>query len=333
MSRVDSSNEKHTAQIEGHGGDLSTQYGGGHIGSWVGYLPESWVPYVQLARLSPPAGLFLIYFPHIFGVVNSAIVQRSPNTDVFYTCVLLLGGSFFFSNAAHSWNDLIDAPFDRQVTRTRKRPIARGAISSRGAFVFTVSQALCASVFLLILPPGTALNTAPNMIGTAYYPWAKRHTNMAQMVLGLCLAWGVIVGASATGVDPWSSSSTLSLFLACISWTGIYDTIYAHQDLQDDVKVGLKSFAVLFRERAKLLLWFLLGCMAAALFACGYFGGMGRQYYIVAPGGCLVSIGVMIGSVDLGSSSSCWWWFRYGFWLPAWSILVGLIFEYLRVLS
>ncbi|KAI1398497.1 UbiA prenyltransferase [Hypoxylon fuscum] len=325
---------------------LAQQYGGGHAGGWVGRLPSSWVPYVQLARLSPPAALFLIYFPHFFGIILAAIIQRSPVSQVLRIGLIMFGGSFFFSNAAHGWNDLIDAPIDKAIARTSKRPIPRGAITPRAAFIFTATQAIGAAAFLLLMPSGSAIYAIPNIIGTWYYPWAKRHTNFAQLVLGFCLAWGIIMGSCAMGLKPftggpfggaggkqifWAEPSTASLFLASILWTVIYDSIYAHQDVKDDIKVGLKSIAVLFMDHTKPLLWLLLGCMVALLYTCGNLLNMSIPFYVIAGGGCLLSLGAMIANVELKDSASCWWWFRYGFWLAGGAIAGGLVSEYVLI--
>ncbi|KAI1125847.1 UbiA prenyltransferase family-domain-containing protein [Nemania abortiva] len=324
---------------------LAQQYGGSHSGGWVGRLPASWVPYVQLARLSPPAALFLIYFPHFFGIILAALIQRSSSADVLRAGLIMFGGSFFFSNAAHGWNDLVDAPIDQAISRTSKRPIPRGAITPRAAFVFTVSQGAGAALFLLFMPSGSAIYAVPNIIGTIYYPWAKRHTNFAQLVLGWCLAWGIVMGSCAMGLKPftggpfgdepfwqekiWVQPAVACIFFASILWTIIYDTIYAHQDLKDDLKVGVKSIAVLFRDWTKVLLWLVLGCMIALLFMAGLLERMGWQYYIIAAGGSAVSLGAMIANVELKDSASCWWWFRYGFWLAGSAIAGGLFSEYL----
>ncbi|KAI1368144.1 UbiA prenyltransferase family-domain-containing protein [Xylaria arbuscula] len=324
---------------------LAQQYGGHHSGGWVGRLPVSWVPYIQLARLSPPAALFLIYFPHFFGIVLAALIQRSSASEVLRAGLVMFGGSFFFSNAAHGWNDLVDAPIDQAIARTSKRPIPRGAITPRAAFIFTISQGIGAALFLLLMPSGSAIYAVPNIIGTIYYPWAKRHTNFAQLVLGWCLAWGIIMGSCSMGLKPftggpfgydsntyaavWVQPSIACVFFASILWTIIYDTIYAHQDLKDDLKVGVKSIAVLFRDQTKVLLWLVLGCMIALLFMAGLLEQMGWQYYFIAAGGSAISLGAMISNVELKDSASCWWWFRYGFWLAGSAIAGGLFSEYL----
>ncbi|KAI1827531.1 UbiA prenyltransferase family-domain-containing protein [Xylaria intraflava] len=323
--------------------ELSKQYGGIHEGLWVGRLPASWVPYIQLARLSPPAALFIIFFPHFFGIVAAALIQRSPAAEVMRASFIMLGGSFFFSNAAHGWNDLIDAPIDQAVARTSKRPIARGAITPRAALIFVISQALGAALFLLLMPSGSAIYTLPNIIGTTYYPWAKRHTNFPQLVLGCCLAWGIVVGSCAMGLKPftggpfgngvstkgvWVQPTVASIFFASMLWTIIYDTIYAHQDRKDDLKVGVKSLAVLLGDLTKVFLWLVLGCMVALISIAGAFEQMGWQYYVIAGGGSALSLGAMISQVELKNSASCWWWFRHGFWLAGSAIAGGLLSEY-----
>lgn len=322
---------------------LSKQYGGNHAGGWVGRLPASWVPYIQLARLSPPAALFLIYFPHFFGIILAALIQRSSAAEVLRAGVIMFGGSFFFSNAAHGWNDLVDAPIDQAIARTSKRPIPRGAITPRAALAFTLSQGVGAALFLLFMPSGSAIYAVPNIIGTVYYPYAKRHTNLTQFVLGWCLAWGIVMGACAMGLRPftggpfgaeslawekvWVQPSVACIFFASVLWTIIYDTIYAHQDLKDDLKVGVKSIAVLFRDHTKVFLWLVLGCMLALLCMAGVLERMGGQYYVIAAGGSAVSLGTMIANVELKDSASCWWWFRYGFWLAGSAIAGGLLSE------
>ena len=319
-------------------------YGGNHKSGWLALLPDSCLPYVQLARLSPPAGLFLIYFPHLFGILHAAILERTPLSLLLQRSAFIFGGSFFVSNAIHIWNDLIDAPLDALVERTRNRPIPRGAVSPFAATVFTATQAVGAALFLPYFPSGffqSALYAMPSIIGWTYYPWAKRHTNFPQFVLGFCLAWGVFMGSLAINLEPFAMGlfgdgvkphvdySTLCLFLAGILWTMIYDTIYAHQDLQDDVKAGIKSIAVLYRDRTKNLLWQLLACMTVSLLTCGWLSEMGVMYYVIAVGGTLMTLGSMIAKVDLKNSESCWWWFGNGFWFTGGSIGGALLVEYL----
>lgn len=313
---------------------LAQQYGGMHAGSWVDALPASWVPYVQLSRLSPPAGLFIIFFPHCFGVLHAASVHGQVAAHVSRVCLVLLIGSFFCNNASHAWNDLVDAPIDRRIARTRSRPIPRGAITPQAAFVFTVSQAVCAAACLLLLPMDTAKATIPTIVGTVYYPYAKRHLPCPQLVLGFCLTWGIMVGSSAMGVpEPWTDMSTVLLTIASILWVVIFDTIYAHQDVVDDRKTGVKSTAVLFGSYTRPILWVLFLCMSICLGVSGYIAGMGLPYFTLSVGGCVKSVGFMIAKVDLGNPSSCWLWFSKGFWITGAAISGGLLAEYVLTLN
>lgn len=316
---------------------LRSQYGGNNKPA-ISFLPESWHPYIQLARLFPPAGLFLIYFPHLFGILHAAIRTNAHPLSVLQAGGLLLGGSFFFSNAAHTWNDLIDAELDAKVTRTSKRPIPRGAVSKWAAFFFALTQGILAACFLAGLPAGFSTGMAyalPNILATLYYPFAKRHTHLPQLVLGACLAWGAVMGELSLDVQAFTYSrpvkvdfSVVYLFLASVLWTVIYDTLYAHQDLQADLQVGIKSLAVLFQGRTKMLLWPLLAGMATMLVMCGQASGLGAVYYIVAVGGAIGSLFAMILMVDLKNTQNCWWWFSKGFWSVGAAVTCGLLGEY-----
>ncbi|KAH7325587.1 UbiA prenyltransferase family [Stachybotrys elegans] len=308
---------------------LSQQYGGSHGGGWVSRLPSLWIPYVQLARLSPPAAILLIYIPHVLGLLHAASIQRSSLAEILRSSGWLFVGTVFFSNAAHAWNDLIDSPFDKLVARTKTRPIPRGAISEKNAFIFATVQAIGAALVLLAFPSMTGKWAIPNIFASTYYPWAKRHTHGAQLVLGFCLGWGVIVGATTVNVDPSTDTSTIFLFVACLLWTGIYDTIYAHQDYKDDMKLGLKSLATLLgKKHTKAVLYLFLVIMLGSLAQCGILHEAMWPYHCLAVGGSLVSLGTMITYVQLENPKSCWKWFSTGFWGTGGSIAAGLIAQY-----
>ncbi|KAF2728580.1 UbiA-domain-containing protein [Polyplosphaeria fusca] len=305
-------------------------WNGEYVEAWVRLLPASWTPYIQLARLSPPVPLLLIFFPHLFGVAHAAFTQQAPLEDVLRASGLLFAGSFFFSNAIHGWNDLIDAPIDKLIPRTQNRPIVRGAISPRAAFIFTVSQAALGAVFLPLLSDDAPLCVVPSIIANFYYPFAKRHTYFPQVVLGVCLQWAVILGSCAMGVQSaWTDPSVLCLFFACLLWTVVYDTVYGYQDYYEDIKHGVKSTAVLFGSWGKVILWLMSNTVAGLLVASGYLADMGPIYFTIAVGGTFTSLNVMMAKVNLQSPESCSWWFAYGFWGPAISIYSGLLSQYL----
>ncbi|KAL3491657.1 UbiA prenyltransferase family [Aspergillus germanicus] len=245
----------------------------------LSWLPSSWIPYIQPARLSPPAGLFLIYFPHVFGLLHAALHLSTPVADI------LRAGA----------NDPIDAPIDALVTRTKNRPIPRGAVSPTAALVYTVTQVIGAAFFLPFFPhPCAWLYALPSIVCWTYYPYAKRHTNYPQVVLGLCLAWG---GFSLTNLLAGSfhlNPAILSLVAANIVWTVIYDTVYAHQDVEDDLKAGIKRIVVLWRQQTKVLLWGSWVALGVLLSYCGYVSGLGLFYYGIAVLGATSSLGRMM---------------------------------------
>lgn len=305
-------------------------FDGNHAGAWVDLLPSSWKPYIQLARLSPPVPILIIYCPHLFGLVHAAAVQKTPLPDVIRIAFTLFSGSVFFCNAIHAWNDLVDYPLDAKVPRTRNRPIPRGAISPRAAFVFTASQALMALCFFFFLPVDAAWSAIPSAVFNFYYPYSKRHTKIPQLFLGVALQWAVVIGSTAMGVErAWSDASVLSLFFASFTWTIVYDTVYGFQDYEADVRLGVGNTAVLFgKANGKLVLWVLSQVIVLLLFASGYFAEMSPVYTVIAVGGTFLSLNFMVVEVDLESPESCGWWFGYFFLVPAAFISLGLLGEY-----
>ncbi|CAK48754.1 UbiA-domain-containing protein [Aspergillus niger ATCC 13496] len=285
---------------------VEAQYGGNDKSGVLQVFPSAWLPYLQLVRLWPPAALLLIFFPHAFGILHAAIETQAPAGYVLRTSITIFGGCFFFSNAAHTWNDLIDAPLDAQVERTRKRPIPRGSITPKAAILFGATQVLSSVIFLACMPLGlwtSGLYALPNIISTTYYPFAKRHTRFPQLVLGFCLAWGVVMGELAMGVQPLAyfpdaagvtvDASAIFLVTGTALWVLIYDTIYAHQDLQADLKVGIKSLAVLLQDRTKAVLWPVLLLMTGLLVEAGRASGLGTSYHLFTVGGASLSLGLM----------------------------------------
>jgi 4-hydroxybenzoate polyprenyltransferase len=232
---------------------------------------------------------------------------------------------------------VLTAPLDALVERTRNRPIPRGAVSTNAALLYAASQAALAVACLGWIPRDWTVGAAwalPGAAGWAYYPYAKRHTHFPQVVLGACIAWGAVMGFLATGTDPFDPTvraANVCLVLANVVWSMVYDTIYAVQDVEDDVKHGIGSLAVRFRGREKALLWRLVGLMTGLLVAVGGCSGLGLGYYAVAVGGSGLSLGSMVANVNLKDKQSCWWWFSVGFWFAGGAIGGGLLADYLMV--
>lgn len=230
-------------------------------------------------------------------------------------------------------NDLWDRKLDPHVRRTRLRPIARGAISPRSALIFTMAQLLVGLGVLVQFPQNCLWYGIPSLLLVATYPLAKRVTYYPQFVLGLTFSWGAIMGFPALGVDLLNNHdafmAAMYLYLSNVAWVVLYDTIYAHMDVKDDQKAGIKSIAVKHERNTKSVMAGLAAVQTILLVAAGNAAGAGPIFYIGSCGSTLTTLGTMIYRVSLQSESNCWWWFRYGCLLTGGGISIGLLGEYL----
>lgn len=303
----------------------------------VSWLPPSWVPYAELMRLQKPAGYYAFYLPHLFGTLYAAILLYPVPDPLQLLRVNLLFaiGSLLLRGAACTWNDTLDAPYDRLVVRCRHRPIARNAISPTTANIFTLAQSLIGAAILYQLPSACWLPATALVITLGLYPFAKRVTNYPQVVLGFSLALGQLVGAAGMGLDLLHearnemAAGMRCLYLSNVVNAIIYDAVYAHQDLKDDIKAGVKSVAVAWRERTKPILCFLSAVEVGLIGVTGYELGLGIIYFVCAVGGTASVLGLMIWSVKLDVSSDCGRWFKWTIWLTGGTLSSGLLAEYL----
>ena len=191
---------------------------------------------------------------------------------------------------------------------------------------------------LSLLPTQCTYYAIPLIVLLGLYPFAKRVTNYPQVVLGFPVAWGLIMGSTALGVDPFGSPSAVMVATGCfyasnIAWTIIYDTIYAHQDVKDDAKAGVKSIAVRHKDSTKLLLSGLAVAQVSLLTATGVLTGAGPVYFAGTCGSAAASLAIMISKVDLEKPSDCSWWFVNGTWFVGLGVAGGLFGEYIGRLS
>ena len=288
-------------------------------------------------RLHKPAGYYAFYFPHFFGTLYAAsILDPLPDLlQLLRVNFLFATGSLLLRGAACTWNDTLDAPYDRLVARCRHRPVARNAISPETAHIFTLAQSLAGATILYQLPSTCWFPAMFLVIMLGLYPFAKRVTNYPQVVLGFSLALGQLVGAAGMGLDPWLETRDEviagmgCLYLSNVVNAIIYDAIYAHQDLKDDVKAGVKSVAVAWRERTKPVICFLSAVEVGLIDATGYQLGLGIIYFAFAVVGTASVLGLMIWSVKLDVPSDCWRWFKWTIWLTGGALSSGLLAEYL----
>lgn len=240
---------------------------------WVARLPRSWLPYVLLARADRPIGTWLLFLPGLWGI----LLPRPSGVDAVRLVILFAVGSLVMRAAGCVVNDLWDRDIDRQVARTAGRPLASGALKPRHAFIFlAVLLALGLAILLQLRPVCWALGVG-SLVLVALYPLAKRVTWWPQLMMGFTFGFGAPMGyAAASGRIDWSWAV---LYAAAILWDLGFDTIYAHQDREDDALVGVKSTARLFGERTRP---FLAACYAGCillLVLAGWLAGLGIWFY------------------------------------------------------
>jgi 4-hydroxybenzoate polyprenyltransferase len=215
--------------------------------SWVyRLLPETAIPYAQLARLDRPIGAWLLMFPGWWALALAGLSAGRALPNVWYLALIGVG-AMVMRGAGCTYNDIVDRNYDGRVARTASRPIPSGRASVKQAAVFGAALSLIGLLVLLQFNHFTILLGMSSLLLVAIYPFMKRLTYWPQLVLGLTFNWGALVGWSAAQGNL--SLPPFLLYAGCIAWTIGYDTIYAHQDKEDDLSLGLKSTALKFGER------------------------------------------------------------------------------------
>ncbi len=222
-------------------------------GSWVDtHAPLVWRPYLRLARADRPIGSWLLLLPCWWSAAFAALAAGQPLPNLWHM-LLFAVGAVAMRGAGCTYNDLVDRDIDGMVERTRSRPLPSGQVTVRQAKLFLAAQIGLGALVLLALwqPFAWAVGIA-SLAVVAVYPFMKRITSWPQSVLGLAFSWGALMGwAAAFGrLD----TAAILLYGASILWVIGYDTIYAHQDREDDAVVGVKSTALLFGEKTPLYL-------------------------------------------------------------------------------
>ncbi|SEP84881.1 4-hydroxybenzoate polyprenyltransferase [Devosia sp. YR412] len=231
------------------------------------YAPPWLKPYARLARWDRPIGIWLLFWPCVWGLALAAVANPERGFD-WIAAILMVLGAALMRGAGCTFNDIVDRDIDSQVARTRSRPIPSGQVTAREALYFMIAQALLASVILFQFNRFTVWACVASLVLVAIYPFMKRITWWPQAFLGLAFSYGALVGwSSQTGGLGWAP---VLLYAGTILWVIGYDTLYALQDIEDDALIGVKSTARLFGDYVKpvvavlyvgaFLLW-----MAAAL--------------------------------------------------------------------
>ncbi|MCQ0971375.1 4-hydroxybenzoate octaprenyltransferase [Paracoccus sp. TK19116] len=215
-------------------------------GNWVDRLaPPATRPYLRLSRADRPIGTWLLLLPCWWGV-GLAMIAYGPRLFDIWIVIACAVGAFVMRGAGCTWNDITDRDIDAQVARTRSRPLPSGRVSLRAAYAWMIAQSLIGFVILLTLGPAAIWLGIASLALVAIYPFAKRFTWWPQLFLGFAFNWGVMLAyaAHAGRLD----FAPFVAWLGGIAWTIFYDTIYAHQDAEDDALIGVKSTARLWGD-------------------------------------------------------------------------------------
>lgn len=251
--------------------------------NWVyKVLPRAAWPYAQLARWDRPIGWQLLMWPCFWSsalAANSAAETGNLSVALFaFHLFLFFVGSVAMRGAGCTYNDLVDHDIDNEVLRTRSRPLPSGRVTRFEAKVFLALQALVGLLVLIQFNGFAIILGVLSLTVVAVYPFAKRFTDWPQFFLGLAFSWGGLMGwAAMFGSLAWAP---VLLYVGSVAWTIGYDTIYAHQDKEDDALVGVRSTARLFGDNTKLWLAGLYG-LTLVLLLLGYaVAGVGLLAYL-----------------------------------------------------
>jgi 4-hydroxybenzoate polyprenyltransferase len=270
---------------------------------WVARLPRAWLPYLLLARVDRPIGIWLLFLPGLWGI----LLVRTSVTETVRLVTLFAIGSLVMRAAGCVVNDLWDRDLDRKVARTAGRPLASGALRPRHALVFLTLLLLAGLVVLLQLNRMSQTLGVASLLLVGLYPLAKRVTWWPQLMMGFTFGFGAPMGyaAAAGRLD----AACAALYGAAILWDLGFDTIYAHQDREDDALVGIRSTARLFGEQTKPFLAACYGAAVAALALAGWLAGLGWWFYpvLVVPG-CILAWQVV--ALDINDPAGCLRLFR-----------------------
>ena len=270
---------------------------------WIARLPANWRPYALLLRLDRPIGVWLLFLPGLWGLLLSG----APALRTAWLAALFAVGSLVMRGAGCVVNDMWDRDLDRLVARTASRPLASGALQMRQAAATLVILLVCGLLVLLQLPLLCWALGAGSLVLVALYPAAKRVTWWPQLVMGFTFGFGAPMGYAAGARHlGWACAA---IYLAAILWDLGFDTIYAHQDREDDALAGVRSTARLWGERTRPLLLATYAAALAALVGAGVLAGLSSRFYpaLILPAALLLW---QVARLDIHDPAGCLRLFR-----------------------
>jgi 4-hydroxybenzoate polyprenyltransferase len=270
------------------------------------FAPAAVLPYLRLARFDRPIGFFLLAFPCFWSVAMAERSLEEPFPDP-WLLFLFAVGAIAMRGAGCTYNDLIDREIDAQVARTRSRPLPSGQVTPRGAFIFMLMLCFIGLAVLL------SFNTTTILLGlgvipiVALYPFVKRFSHWPQAVLGLAFNWGALLGWPAVlGRLDWPA---IVLYAGAVAWTIGYDTIYAHQDREDDDLIGMKSTALKFGRATKPWLISLYAFAWLAITAAGLMANAGTAF-LIGMMAAAAQLAWQVATLDIDDAENCLTRFR-----------------------
>jgi 4-hydroxybenzoate polyprenyltransferase len=273
---MDQQRQAHMAMSEPQGKASALSDAGAR--NWVDrFAPAPLVPYLRLARADRPIGFFLLGFPCFWSVALAArsLDDAYPDPRLL---ILFAVGALVMRAAGCTYNDIIDRDIDAQVARTQGRPLASGQLSVRSAIFFMLALSLIGFFVLLNFNSYTIWLGLGVLPIVALYPFVKRFSHWPQAVLGLAFNWGALLGwSSVLGRLDWPA---VVLYAGAVAWTVGYDTIYAHQDRDDDSLLGLKSTALRFGRSTRTWVAVLYAFAWVALTASGIMAHAGTAFLL-----------------------------------------------------
>jgi 4-hydroxybenzoate polyprenyltransferase len=245
-------------------------------GNWVDtWAPAPARPYLRMIRADRPIGTWLLLWPCWWSTALAAVAAGDSVPNLWYLALFAIG-AFVMRGAGCVYNDIVDKDVDAAVARTRSRPLPSGQVSETAAKIFMLALAFTGFLVLIQFNPFTIVLGIASLGIVAIYPFMKRITHWPQAVLGLAFSWGALMGWAA--VFGRLDLAPALLYVACMAWTVGYDTIYAHQDKEDDALIGLKSTALKFGERTKPWMVLFYGVTLAGIAAAGLLAGAGPVF-------------------------------------------------------
>lgn len=272
--------------------------------------PKKFMPYVQLMRLDRPIGIWLLLFPSWWGIALGTSQNFLLTTLI--NLFLFAIGSVVIRSAGCIYNDILDRDLDAQVERTKNRPLASKALSLKQAYTTLFLLLGIGFLILLMLNKATILMGILSLFLIGTYPLMKRITHWPQAFLGLTMNWGILMGATAAkGMITFSS---LLLYGAAFFWTLGYDTIYAHQDKEDDMFVGIKSTAIALGEHTKLWVTLFYAASLLLLSLVPIFEPMPLAFFVTPLAVAILFLGQIL-TLDIHSPRNCLKVFKSNKWV------------------